>query len=45
MRGDVVVLGDVEKAVGQIEGTIGGMIRAPMILDVSPLFSSDTQPG
>lgn len=34
-RGDVGTYADVEKAVAQIEGPIGGVIQAAMGLDVS----------
>ena len=45
VRGDVGILEDVEKAVAQIEGPIGGVIQAAMGLDVSPMLTSDNNPS
>ena len=43
VQGEVGVFGDVQKAVGQIEGPIGSVIQAAMGLDVG--LTSDAQAG
>lgn len=45
VQGDDGVFADLEKAVGQIEGPIGGVIQAAMGLDVNPMLASDYQLG
>jgi hypothetical protein len=40
VKGDVSLMTDVEAAIAQIKGSIGGVVQSAMALDVSKLFSS-----